>query len=70
MRPVLIFAGSFLFWIAARGRFQKYADLVSSSTSASSSPVGASSEGGSGLLTGAADAISSIVAKTLSSVGK
>lgn len=38
MRPVTIIVGSFLFWIAAKGRYPKYASLVKKSSDASGPP--------------------------------
>lgn len=59
MRPILIFGGSLLFWVAVRGRFPKYSELVHA---ASPSPGAGVSSGGSGVgvLDGAAAMIGDI----------
>lgn len=59
MKPALIFGGSFLFWIAARGRFPAYSALVNRAATPSSSPV----QGG-----GALDSAASIVNSTVSKI--
>ena len=68
MRPVFIFGGTFLLWIAARGRFQQYAALVTKAADASPSPtsgatsptVGSSLPVVGDLLSNAANGVSSV----------
>lgn len=38
--PILILTGTFLFWIAAKGRFDKYKDLLHSSSPSASGADG------------------------------
>lgn len=42
--PILILTGTFLFWITAKGRFDKYKDLLTSSSPSASGAVGSGTD--------------------------
>lgn len=63
-KAITIVGATFLFWIAARGRFPQYMALVNGASDAAASPAGgAAGSGSSGLATRAAATVQDVTSK-------